>query len=125
MALAADYSGYQIRRLIGSENYPSWLILEGADLWEMIERRGTDGMILAASQDATKNGKARSKIIVSLSKYVLPLIDGLEDAKADWDALKGEFEEKGYMRKVSLVREFCRSHLDDCNSMIDYTTRIT
>ena len=112
-----------IEKLKGRENYNTWKFgmqayLEHEDLWGCIQG------IEAYTQDAKKDIKAKSKIILTVDPINYVHIQETTTAKETWDKLQRAFEDNGLTRKVGLLRTLVTTQLNSCSSVDEYVNRI-
>ncbi|RYX80990.1 hypothetical protein EON73_05065, partial [bacterium] len=109
-----------IEKLKGRENYSSWKFsmqnyLELEDLAKCID--GTE-------TDAKKNARAKAALNLSIDKTNFVHVKSAKTAKEIWDNLQSTFEDKGAVRKVTLMRTIANTKLENCESMDVYVSDI-
>lgn len=116
-----------IERLIGRDNWITWkfaveTFLELEDLWEVVKPIPTaEGEIII---DATKDRKARAKIILLLDPGNYVHVKDAKTAREVWAKLEAAFEDNGLTRRVGLLRKLITSSLSSCDSMDSYVNEI-
>ncbi|GBP51181.1 Retrovirus-related Pol polyprotein from transposon TNT 1-94 [Eumeta japonica] len=112
-----------IPKLKGRENYDEWafaaenlLILEGvADCIKQERSAAT-----AVAEDA----KAKAKLILTIDPSLYVHIKEAGSTKDLWQKLKSMFDDSGFSRRITLLRNLISIHLDGCDSMTTYITQI-
>lgn len=116
--MAANYA-VNVPKLKGRENYDDWafavenfLILEGVNLSseEVLE--------------VTNDRKARAKLILTVDPSLYVHIKGETTVRATWNKLKSLFDDSGFTRKISLLRNLISIRLETCESMTSYVTQL-
>lgn len=109
-----------IEKLKGRENYSTWkysienyLALE--DLSKCLE--GTE-------TDVKKNAKAKAAIALSVDKTVFVHVKSANTVQTMWTNLQSIFEDKGVVRKITLMRKIVNTKLESCESMDTYVSEI-
>lgn len=114
-----------IERLRGRENFQIWKIASKAYLtskgyWKHF---ATALSASASAADLSADEKALSELILIVDSSIYSYLDGIEKAKDAWDCLCNIFEDKGAVRKVTLLKQWITLQLDDCSSMHDYVNK--
>ncbi|GBP45855.1 Retrovirus-related Pol polyprotein from transposon TNT 1-94 [Eumeta japonica] len=112
-----------IPKLKGRENYDEWafaaenlLILEGvADCIKQERSAAT-----AVAEDA----KAKAKLILTIDPSLYVHIKKAGSTKDLWQKLKSMFDDSGFSRRITLLRNLISIRLDGCESMTTYITQI-
>ncbi len=132
-----------IDKLLGRENYNTWSFavktyLEHESLWEYVNpdaiRRPTKTRLLADGsevddieflmEEAKKDLKAKSKIILLIHPGNFHHVQHCESAKDVWKALTSAFQDSGLMRKVGLIHTLTSTKLQNCSSMEEFFNKI-
>lgn len=115
-----------IQKLKGRDDYDSWKFvvqayLESEGLWSIVKGTSTE-----ANEDKKKeaDSKARGKIVMMIDSTNYSHIRNAKNAKETWDCLETAFEDRGFSRQVSLLRELVTTKLGESKSMDDYLNRI-
>lgn len=112
-----------IEKLRGRENYSTWKFsMENYLALEDLNCCLTETD--ASKVDTKKDVKAKSALILSIDKSNYVHVATSKTSKEVWDNLQRTFEDKGAVRKVTLVRKIVNTKLADCNSMQVYVTEI-
>lgn len=109
-------------KLKGRENFSTWKIGAKAHLIS----KGHWSFIFAdtvASADLPKDERALAEIILLVDSTIYSHLEDCETAKEGWLALVNAFEDKGVVRKVSLLKQWISLKLSDCASMQDYVNQ--
>lgn len=115
-------SGYLVNvpKLKGRENYDDWafatsnfLLLEGIDLENM-----------PADISETDKKKAKAKLVMTIDSSLYAHIKNETSVTDVWNKLKKLFDDKGYQRKISLLRTLISIRLENCESMTSYVSQI-
>lgn len=108
-----------VPKLKGRENYDDWafavenfLILEGVDL-------STKNAL-----DEQSDKKARAKMILTIDPSLYVHIKNEQTVRSVWIKLKSLFDDSGFTRKISLLRNLISIRLETCESMTSYVTQL-
>lgn len=110
----------QVEKLVGSENWSTWCFalraqFELDDLWSCIEGTCTD---------ATKETKARCRLILAIHKDLYVFVQEAVTAKEIYNKLKNLFQDSGLDRRIGLLRKLCSIQMTDCNSVEHYVSEV-
>ncbi|KAG5863770.1 hypothetical protein JTB14_015182 [Gonioctena quinquepunctata] len=115
--MAANYI-VNVVKLKGRENYSDWafavenfLILEG--LWKCVTE-------VVADDDA----KAKAKIILIIDASLYIHIKEAKTTVELWTKLKSLFDDSGFTRKISLLRNLISTRLENSDPMAGYVNQI-
>lgn len=122
MATSSNYL-VSVPKLKGRENYCEWcfaaenfLVLEG-----MVKCiKPTTGTTPEAADDA----KTKAKLILTIDPSIYVHIKSVSTSKELWEKLKTLFDDSGFTRKISLLRNLISVRLENCTSMTSYVTQI-
>lgn len=113
-----------VPKLKGRENYHEWafaaenmLVLEG--MLSCIKKEEGAGPA-AAAEDA----KAKAKLVLTIDPSLYVHIKQASSAKDLWQKLQAMFDDSGFARKISLLRNLISIRLDTCDSMTTYVTQL-
>lgn len=109
-----------IEKLKGRENYSSWKF----SMENYLALEDLSKCVTGEEDDAKKNAKAKAAISLSIDKMNFVHIKSAKTVKEVWDNLKATFEDKGAVRKVTLMRRIVNTKLDSCESMDVYVSEI-
>jgi hypothetical protein len=116
--MSGNYS-VNVPKLRGRENYDDWafavenfLILEGVDLSS------------EQALDEQNDRKARAKMIMTIDPSLYVHIKGEITVRSVWNKLKSLFDDSGFTRKISLLRNLISIRLETCDSMTSYITQL-
>lgn len=119
--MAASYI-VNVPKLKGRENYDEWafaaenfLVLEGVD----INVKPTEPIVSAVEAQ-----KAKAKLIMTIDSSLYVHIKDEKTIHDVWKRLKSLFDDSGFQRKISLLRNLISIRLEDCDSMTSYVTQI-
>lgn len=111
-----------VPKLKGRENYHEWafaaenlLILEGTE--SFIKQESTKE---AAADDA----KARAKLVLTIDPSLYVHIKDAKSTKDLWHKLQTMFDDSGFSRRITLLRNLISIRLDNCDSITNYVTQI-
>ncbi|KAJ8711665.1 hypothetical protein PYW08_006955 [Mythimna loreyi] len=114
-----------IPKLKGRENYDEWafaaenlLILEGVA--DCIKQEKPPATATAVAEDA----KAKAKLILTIDPSLYVHIKEAKSTKDLWQKLKSMFDDSGFSRRITLLRNLISIRLDGCDSMTTYITQI-
>lgn len=115
---SGNYS-VNVPKLKGRENYDDWafaaenfMILEGVDVTS------------AAGLSEADNKKARAKIIMTIDPSLFVHIKTEATVQDLWAKLKSLFDDRGFTRKITLLRSLISIRLESCDSMTSYVNQI-
>lgn len=113
-----------VPKLKGRENYDEWafaaenfLLLEGVDL----SKKSQDVQNEAAMADSQK---AKAKLIMTIDSKLYVHIKSEKTVQDVWKRLKQLFDDTGFTRRISLIRQLISIRLEDCESMTAYVTQM-
>lgn len=109
-----------IEKLKGRENYSTWKFA----IESYLELEDLSKCISGDETDTKKNAKAKAAIILSIEKTNYVHVKLAKTVKEVWDNLRSTFEDKGAVRKVTLMRKIVNTKLDSCESMDMYVSEI-
>lgn len=114
---------FNLEKLIGRENFATWKFsmktyLEHEDLWCCIERPDDKPV------DASKDVKAKSKLILLLDPQNYVHVQECKTAKEVWESLQRAFDDNGLTRRVGLLKDLINTTLESSNSVEDYVSKI-
>lgn len=114
-----------IEKLKGRENYSIWKIGARAHLTTKDYSTCIDNELAADASEAlkTKDAKAFAEIILMVDTNVYTHLQGCLTAKEGWDTLSSAFEDKGVVRKVTLLKQLVSLKLNECESMQAYVEK--
>lgn len=117
--MATSYMA-SVPKLLGRDNYEDWcfavenfLVLEG--LQKCLDGTETDTVQVA---------KAKAKLILTLDASLYVHVKEAASAKEVWDTLQKLYANKGFTRKISLLRNLISLRLENCDSMENYVNQI-
>lgn len=109
-----------IEKLNGRENYSTWKYsIENYLALEELSKC-LDG----TETDMKKNAKAKAAIALSVDKSVFVHVKSADTVKNMWENLQSTFEDKGVVRKITLMRKIVNTKLESCESMETYVSEI-
>lgn len=112
-------------RLRGRENFCEWKT--GAKAYSTSKSHFVECTVkLADSATAAQklaNGKALAELTLLLDPSVYSYIEDATEAKVAWDSLIDVFEDKGAIRKVSLLKQWISLKSNQCTSMHEYVNK--
>ena len=109
-----------VPKLMGSENYDDWAF--AAENFLIIDNLS---MCLDGSEtDIGKIAKARAKLILTIDTSLYVHIKSTTTAKDLWDKLKSLFDDSGFARKISLLRNLISMRLENCDTMASYVNQL-
>lgn len=114
-----------VPKLKGRENYREWafavenlLILEGTG--DSIKIEPDPSLASAATSDA----KAKAKLILTIDPSLYVHIKEAKSTKDLWLKLQNMFDDSGFSRRITLLRNLISIRLENCESMQNYVTQI-
>lgn len=109
-----------IEKLKGRENYSSWKF----SMENYLALEDLSKCILGTETDEKKNAKAKAALNLSIDKINFVHVKSAKTAKEIWTNLQTTFEDKGAVRKVTLMRKIANTKLENCESMDVYVSEI-
>ncbi|KAJ2943165.1 hypothetical protein O0L34_g18874 [Tuta absoluta] len=106
-------------KLEGVSNFNTWkfqmtMTLKLEDLWSCIDV--AEGVVV----DVKKDTKALARISLAIKTTCIQYVRSAKTAKDAWNALCAVFEDKGFYRRVMLLRQLHRASYNSFNSMEGY-----
>lgn len=115
-----------VPKLKGRENYDDWcfaaqnvLVLEG-----MADKIKAKLPASASASDIESDAKAKAKLILTIDTSLYVHIKQAATTYDLWFTLKHMYDDSGYTRKISLLRNLINIRLENCESMAQYVTQI-
>lgn len=123
--MSSGMQSLAFERLKGRQNFTEWktgakayLISKGH--WtQMTKELESDAPAVAR----TANSKALAELILLVEPCLYSYIEDLDEAKKAWDALLETYEDKGAVRKVTLLKQWISLKSTDCDSLHDYVNK--
>ncbi|GBP97191.1 Retrovirus-related Pol polyprotein from transposon TNT 1-94 [Eumeta japonica] len=120
-ALQDGFKYVQFGEVSWKENFATWKFsmktyLEHEDLWCCVECPKDKPV------DASKDVKAKSKLILLLDPQNYVHVQECKTAKQVWDSLQRAFDDNGLTRRVGLLKDLINTTLESSNSVEDYVT---
>lgn len=109
-----------IDKLKGRENYSSWKF----SMQNYLALENLTKCISGEEEDEKKNAQAKAAISLRIESINFVHIKSATTAKQVWENLQSTFEDKGAVRKVTLMRTIVNTKLDNCESMDAYVSEI-
>lgn len=115
-----------VPKLKGRENYDDWcfaaenvLVLEGMadNIKQPLPPTATEAQI-------AEDLKAKAKLILTIDASLYVHIKQATTTYSLWKILKNMFDDSGYARKISLLRNLISIRLENCESMTSYVSQI-
>lgn len=113
-----------VPKLKGRENYGDWcfaaenfLVLEGMSGCIKAEQGPTT---IADADDA----KTKAKLILTIDPSIYVHIKEVKTTKELWTKLKSLYDDSGFTRRISLLRNLISIRLENCISMNSYVTQL-
>lgn len=112
-------------RLKGRENYSFWKIGARAHLTTKgyFDCVLTEKQASANAEETTRYEKALAELTLLVDVSVYSHLEECDTAKKAWENLKEAFEDRGAVRKVTLLKQWVTLKLDECSSMQEYITK--
>lgn len=112
-----------VPKLKGRDNYSEWcfaaenfLVLEGMKHCIKPE----PGKEIASADDE----KTKAKLIMTIDPSLYVHVKTVKSSKELWDKLRKLFDDSGFSRRISLLRNLISIRRDNCSSMTSYVTQI-
>ena len=117
--MAATYIS-NVPTLKGRENFDDWAF--AAEQYMILG--DLKGCIDGSEQDEGKILKAKAKLILTIDTSLYVHIKEVQTAKELWDKLQSMFDDKGFARRISLLRTLISLRLENCDSMANYVNQL-
>lgn len=134
--MTANYVA-NVPKLLGRENYSTWvyaaesfLILEGTK--KFIEKKPECSKPESSKTESSKepdsesvlDEKTRAKLVLTIDPSLYVHIKGVKTTFELWDKLKRMFDDSGFARRITLLRNLISIRLENCKSMTAYVTEM-
>lgn len=123
--MTANYIA-NVPKLRGRENYEDWcfaaqnvLVLEG-----MASAIEEPLPVTASAKEKSEDAKAKAKLVLTIEPSLYVHIKQAATTYDLWGKLKTMFDDSGFTRKISLLRNLINIRLESCDSMTQYVTQI-
>lgn len=112
-------------RLKGRENFSEWktgarAYLTSEGLWSEMTKTLTTAATVA---EKAQNDKALAELILLLEPSLYSYVEEISEAKAAWNSLLEIYEDKGAVRKVTLLKQWISLKSNECNSIHEYVNK--
>lgn len=77
----------------------------------------------ATVAEKAQNDKALAELILLLEPSLYSYVEEISEAKAAWDSLLEINEDKGAVRKVTLLKQWISLKSNECNSIHEYVNK--
>lgn len=115
-----------VPKLKGRDNYDDWcfaaenvLVLEG-----MADAIKAPLAEMATSVQKAEDMKAKAKLVLTIDASLYVHIKKCATTYELWRTLKNMFDDSGYSRRISLLRNLISIRLEDCDSMTSYVSQL-
>lgn len=112
-----------VPKLKGRENYPEWCFAaENFLILENMEHciKPVTRKIIEAADDA----RTKAKLILTIDSSLYVHIKEVKTSLELWNKLKALFDDSGFTRRISLLRNLISIRLENCSSMTSYVTQL-
>lgn len=109
-----------VPKLTGRENYDKWAF--AAQSFLVIDN--LEECLQGTETDEKKIAKARAKLILTIDSALYVHVKQTTSAKDLWDKLKSLFDDSGFTRRISLLRQLISMRLENCESMGAYVNQL-
>lgn len=111
-------------KLKGSCNYATWsfamkMYLIDNELWDCVIKPAEEVLDFQR-----KDAKARSKICLSLSEHLYPIVMTAETSKDTWNRLREAYADSGLTRRLQLMKKLLSTKLEMFSSIESYINDI-
>lgn len=116
---------FDITKLKGSENFHIWkfaieAMFEFKGFGDTIVEKSVELPTVPKEDDPTKLTQAGALLKLSVEPHIYAHIQTCTSALDIWKRLKTMYEDRGLLRKVTLLRELISIRLEDCDGMQSY-----
>jgi hypothetical protein len=112
-----------VPKLKGRDNYNEWCF--AAENFLILE--GTRHYVKPVPNEEIKTAedeKTRAKLIMTIDPSLYVHVKNVKTSKELWEKLKQLFDDSGFSRRISLLRNLISIRRESCNSMTSYVTQI-
>lgn len=112
-----------VPKLKGRENYTEWCFAaENFLILENMEHciKPVAGKITEAADDA----RTKAKLILTIDSSLYVHIKDVKTSLELWNKLRALFDDSGFSRRISLLRNLISIRLENCSSMTSYVTQL-
>lgn len=109
-----------VPKLLGRENYDDWAFA----VENFLVLDGLSKCIDGTETDEEKLAKAKAKLVLTLDTSLFVHIREAKTAKELWTMLKNLYDDKGFTRKIGLLRTLISLRLENSDSMESYVNEV-
>lgn len=117
--MAAHYIS-SVPKLLGRENYDDWAFA----VENFLVLDGLSKCIDGTETNEEKMAKAKAKVVLTLDSSIFVHIREAKTVQDLWNTLKDMYDDKGFTRKIGLLRNLISLRLDNCDSMQAYINQV-
>lgn len=120
---------FDIVKLSGSDNFHTWkfaveAVLEFQELNETIVCESATDPTTSKEADTTKLTQTRALLKLAVEPHIYAHLEGCETALAIWTKLKTSYEDRGLLRRITLLYELISIRLEDCDGVQNYVDQL-
>ncbi|KAG5897613.1 hypothetical protein JTB14_028881 [Gonioctena quinquepunctata] len=109
-----------VPKLKGRENYSDWSFA----VQNMLVLDDLKTCLDGSETSETKDEKAKAKLILTIDPSLFVHVKDATSTKDLWTKLQKLFDDKGFCRKIGLLRALISIRLENCDSMECYVTQL-
>lgn len=120
--MASNYI-VNVPKLRGRENYSEWCF--AAENFLVLE--GMKHCVIPVADKKVEEAddeKTKAKLIMTIDPTLYVHIKTVKSSKELWEKLRQLFDDSGFSRRISLLRNLISIRLENCSSMTSYVTQI-
>lgn len=117
--MAASNYIASVPKLKGRDNYDEWVF--AAQNFLVLE--GMTGSI-KKPEESDADAKMKAKLILTIDPSLYVHIRDVKTTHDLWEKLRSLFDDSGFTRRISLLRNLISIRLENCSSMTSYVTQV-
>lgn len=116
---------FDIIKLKGSENFHTWkfaveAVFDFKGLGDALVPKATTTPTVPKESDDTKLTQAKALLKLAVEPHIYAHLEGCADALAIWTKLKTLYEDRGLLRRITLLRELISIRLEENDGIQEY-----
>ncbi|CAH2108772.1 unnamed protein product [Euphydryas editha] len=111
-----------VPKLKGRENYTEWCF--AAENFLILENMEHCIKSVAGKIEAADDARTKAKLILTIDSSLYVHIKDVKTSLELWNKLKALFDDSGFTRRISLLRNLISIRLENCSSMTSYVTQL-
>lgn len=129
MATSSTKSDFNIQKLRGVENYHTWCFAMQnyfeMKKWHKCIQKSDEDATVPKEDNADLLLESKSTLALSVEPELYVHIINCKSAFEIWEKFKNLYEDRGLLRKITLLRALISIRLEKCDNMQNYIDEIT